>query len=823
MLVQGDIEIEHQQQPAMRRSSLTTQHILAAVATMLENSHNGTDMSGVLEIAASDDASSSSSSSSSSSVDVDVVEVSNPSSTHTQVTNAANFAASPACATAHCCCDAAVTGAHTLSKPAAALDGCGRVRSCSDSAAVCPSALAVLCDALADSASLRSDMSMDTAARETDTSSRPSILEVDDDRERDEHSHADELIREDANTISVTNSDTPDSVGMHSGPVATSTTTTAAASDEEDVQPASRSLAKKLVGFVFPSKSNPKSNPRVVAVHELDENDEQDATDAHSTMSSCSSSSEDDSDGGEDDDSGWSTYSSSDSDSVDLADLNASTVRQCRNQYCGLGFASPAERNQHELETGHVDASLQSLHNAIPAPPPLPPMFGPLPRRSDGDKWPNATRWPKPAYQDWLRSTSSNWMRLVATRALDTEHTAPPPANRGNGASTSSSSSSSSTAASSTSAASAALTAKKIFMFSCIICFDELPIESDRKTSLSACSCDVCKTCLKTYFEERISVGMVKPCCPEPTCKLPESDAALKEIVSKDKFSMLERFRITSSDNPCVRSCPFCFTLNYRSAKGQATVPYLSPAEDGQDGDKDEEGDKDEVATGAEPLPADEQAAGVETETTGDAVVTVTPPAAVEATKAEKRSLLARLREKRVVVDERDQKVQCCSCTQEFCFSCQAPYHTGMSCKDFSMGDIGVEDWSRQVGARRCPRCKTRIARDSGCDHMHCTVCSMNQHQRKKRLLSSVFHQSDEWCYGCGCRYISLGPIGNHHSAFSIVGCNNLLFKNMPPLRMATRATALVVGVPTVAVGLTLYATLVLPVKGVRKLVRALR
>ena len=56
-------------------------------------------------------------------------------------------------------------------------------------------------------------------------------------------------------------------------------------------------------------------------------------------------------------------------------------------------------------------------------------------------------------------------------------------------------------------------------------------------------------------------------------------------------------------------------------------------------------------------------------------------------------------------------RIQCVSCNLDWCFKCQAPWHDGITCKQFQTGDILLKSWTKsyqngQVNARRCPKCK---------------------------------------------------------------------------------------------------------------------
>ena len=55
--------------------------------------------------------------------------------------------------------------------------------------------------------------------------------------------------------------------------------------------------------------------------------------------------------------------------------------------------------------------------------------------------------------------------------------------------------------------------------------------------------------------------------------------------------------------------------------------------------------------------------------------------------------------------------VTCKRCGLEWCFTCHAPWHKNLNCKDFRKGDVLLKDWARefhygQLNAQQCPKCK---------------------------------------------------------------------------------------------------------------------
>lgn len=103
-------------------------------------------------------------------------------------------------------------------------------------------------------------------------------------------------------------------------------------------------------------------------------------------------------------------------------------------------------------------------------------------------------------------------------------------------------------------------------------------------------------------------------------------------------------------------------------------------------------------------------------------------------------------------------RMKCSECGLTWCFSCQASWHDGITCRQYRKGDRLLKSWAHevqhgQVNAQKCPKCQVYIQRTTGCDHMHCTRCKT------------------DFCYRCGDRLRKLRFFGDHYSKLSIFGC----------------------------------------------------
>ena len=126
------------------------------------------------------------------------------------------------------------------------------------------------------------------------------------------------------------------------------------------------------------------------------------------------------------------------------------------------------------------------------------------------------------------------------------------------------------------------------------------------------------------------------------------------------------------------------------------------------------------------------------------------------------------------VKKEQTKHVVCKQCHFEWCFSCHAPWHKGMSCKDFKRGSKLFKAWTKSttegaINARRCPKCKVFIQRSEGCDQMSCPWCRT------------------QFCYLCGERIVHSKILGGHWSVYSVLGCRYIYKKNRPVQRKIVR------------------------------------
>ena len=169
--------------------------------------------------------------------------------------------------------------------------------------------------------------------------------------------------------------------------------------------------------------------------------------------------------------------------------------------------------------------------------------------------------------------------------------------------------------------------------------------------------------------------------------------------------------------------------------------------------------------------------------------------------------------------DKKGILTRCQDCNLEWCFVCQAPWHTDISCKTFHRREKALKRRAKKrksgldrPNAQKCPGCKTLIKKTSGCDMKTCEQCGV------------------EFCYRCGDRCRNSHIFGGHKDKLSILGCKDKLYPEKPHLRRFSRGSLFVAGLSlasVVAIGagavITVPGVVLLPVVGGVKLYRHLK
>ena len=199
----------------------------------------------------------------------------------------------------------------------------------------------------------------------------------------------------------------------------------------------------------------------------------------------------------------------------------------------------------------------------------------------------------------------------------------------------------------------------------CFVCYHHGG-SSNAVKMRSCCSGFLCTDCLRCHIETKINQAVVKIVCPLEECDsfIPEEE--IQELASEELYEKYMKFQIDMAQNPNVKSCPNCSKIFTFETKEKP-----------------------------------------ETETE-------------EEVEAQNKNKLG----KKKLSDE--SKVICTDCHLVWCFECQAPWHYGMTCKDFCKGDRSLKIWAKNKGnysrnATRCPKCQIFIQKSAGCDHMICS------------------------------------------------------------------------------------------------------
>lgn len=78
-------------------------------------------------------------------------------------------------------------------------------------------------------------------------------------------------------------------------------------------------------------------------------------------------------------------------------------------------------------------------------------------------------------------------------------------------------------------------------------------------------------------------------------------------------------------------------------------------------------------------------------------------------------------------------KIKCNKCSNYFCRECGFEWHDGLTCREILENEFG--EWAETTKTHKCPRCKSRIEKNDGCQHMTCGLCKY------------------EWCWVCGLSF----------------------------------------------------------------------
>lgn len=100
------------------------------------------------------------------------------------------------------------------------------------------------------------------------------------------------------------------------------------------------------------------------------------------------------------------------------------------------------------------------------------------------------------------------------------------------------------------------------------------------------------------------------------------------------------------------------------------------------------------------------------------------------------------------------QKVACPLCNQDLCFLCRNAWHPNLSCEQAMNTEF--KKYIDRVEVKECPKCKSKIEKNDGCNHMTCIRCHY------------------QFCWIC------LGKYGeNHYKWFNVCGCPGMQYSKL--------------------------------------------
>ena len=104
--------------------------------------------------------------------------------------------------------------------------------------------------------------------------------------------------------------------------------------------------------------------------------------------------------------------------------------------------------------------------------------------------------------------------------------------------------------------------------------------------------------------------------------------------------------------------------------------------------------------------------------------------------------------------DKLSKKLICDLCGQEMCFLCRNAWHEGQNCEQAMNSEF--KKYVERVEVKDCPKCKSKIEKNEGCNHMTCSRCHY------------------QFCWICLGQYSS-----RHYEWFNLFGCPNMQYSRI--------------------------------------------
>lgn len=98
---------------------------------------------------------------------------------------------------------------------------------------------------------------------------------------------------------------------------------------------------------------------------------------------------------------------------------------------------------------------------------------------------------------------------------------------------------------------------------------------------------------------------------------------------------------------------------------------------------------------------------------------------------------------------KKDSLIICCKCNLQMCIACKGIWHNEQNCEEAIESEY--KKYIDHVSVKQCPKCKVRIEKNQGCNHMTCVRC---------------LHQ---FCWICSKNYTRY-----HYKWYNLLGCPGL-------------------------------------------------
>lgn len=110
-------------------------------------------------------------------------------------------------------------------------------------------------------------------------------------------------------------------------------------------------------------------------------------------------------------------------------------------------------------------------------------------------------------------------------------------------------------------------------------------------------------------------------------------------------------------------------------------------------------------------------------------------------------------------IDEKGSKITCDKCKYKMCFLCKNIWHGRRSCEESLDKQLLI--YKKKFPVKKCPKCKSDIEKNSGCNHMTCSRCNY------------------QFCWICLKVYTF-----DHYDLNNVFGCPGLQYIDNPDIKI---------------------------------------